>query len=277
MKTYTPAKLRLSAVVSENLSLYLVLIGAFLLMFALNGERFIRPQNLISMAYQLPIIGLLAIGMMISMLSGGINLSIIATANLNGIVIALCLQYFSHGQMGAASNEIIVLAIALGVLSCLLVGVINGLLISLLKIPDILVTLGTMTLISGINVVLTKGYTLSGFPDILLNIGNGNSFGLPNALILFLLASVAAAIILNKTRFGFSLYMMGSNPTATQYSGVSLVKTSVMQYTFSSCFAALPSRAAIAILSGCGAAWTISIGARCCLRYPASGKTKTVP
>lgn len=258
MKTHTPARLRLSAIFSENLSLYLVLIGAFLLMFALNGERFIRPQNLLSMAYQLPIIGLLAIGMMISMLSGGINLSIIATANLNGIVIALCLQHFANGQMSTASNEIILLAIALGLLSCLLVGVINGLLTSLLKIPDILVTLGTMTLISGINVVLTKGYTLSGFPDILLNIGNGDSFGLPNALILFLLASVAAAIILNKTRFGFSLYMMGSNPTATQYSGISLVKTSVMQYAFSSCFAALTSLVMIGQLNSVKASYADS-------------------
>lgn len=241
MKTYTPARMRLTAVVAENLSLYLVLIGVFILMFALNGERFIRPQNLVSMAYQLPIIGLLAIGMMISMLSGGINLSIIATANLNGIIIALCLQHFSSQGMKLVGGEIVLLAVVLGFVACMLVGVINGLLISILKIPDILVTLGTMTLIAGLNVVLTRGYTLSGFPDALLNIGNGESYGVPNALILFIVAALAASVILNKTRFGFSLYMMGSNATAAQYANVNLVKISVMQYMFSSAFAALTS------------------------------------
>lgn len=241
MKTHTPARLRLSAMVTENLSLYVVLIAVFALMFFMNGERFIRSQNLISMAYQLPIVGLLAIGMMISMLSGGINLSIIATANLNGIIIALCLQQFAAGGMKTASSELVIMAVLLGFLACVLVGVVNGLLISLLKIPDILVTLGTMTLIAGLNVVFTKGYTLSGFPDALLNIGNGASFGVPNALILFIVAAIVASVILNKTRFGFSLYMMGSNPEAARYANVSLVKITVMQYVFSSAFAALTS------------------------------------
>ena len=258
MKTYTPARLRLTAVVAENLSLYLVLIGVFVLMFVLNGEKFIRSQNLISMAYQLPIVGLLAIGMMISMLSGGINLSIIATANLNGIIIALCLQQFSAQGMKLASIELVLLAVLLGFFTCVLVGVVNGLLISLLKIPDILVTLGTMTLIAGLNVVFTRGYTLSGFPDSLLNIGNGVSFGVPNALLLFIVASVIASIILNKTRFGFSLYMMGSNPTAAQYANVSLVKITVMQYIFSSAFAALTSLVMVGQLNSVKASYADS-------------------
>lgn len=241
MKTYAPGRLRLSAVIAENLSLYVVLIAVFILMFALNGEKFIRTQNLISMAYQLPIVGLLAIGMMISMLSGGINLSIISTANLNGIIIALVLQALSSQGMKLAGGELVLLAVLLGFIACLLVGVINGLLISILKIPDILVTLGTMTLIAGLNVVLTRGYTLSGFPDSLLNIGNGVSFGIPNALILFVVAAIIASVVLNKTRFGFSLYMMGSNATAAQYANVNLVKITVMQYVFSSTFAALTS------------------------------------
>lgn len=241
MKTYAPGRLRLSAVIAENLSLYVVLIAVFILMFALNGEKFIRTQNLISMAYQLPIVGLLAIGMMISMLSGGINLSIISTANLNGIIIALVLQALSSQGMKLAGGELVLLAVLLGFIACLLVGVINGLLISTLKIPDILVTLGTMTLIAGLNVVLTRGYTLSGFPDSLLNIGNGVSFGIPNALILFVVAAIIASVVLNKTRFGFSLYMMGSNATAAQYANVNLVKITVMQYVFSSTFAALTS------------------------------------
>ncbi|OON41719.1 ATPase [Izhakiella australiensis] len=258
MKTYAPAKLRLSAIFAENLSLYVVMAAVFALMFVLNGEKFIRPQNLISMAYQLPIVGLLAIGMMISMLSGGINLSIISTANLNGIMIALCLQHFSGAGMQHAGGGIVALAFGLALLSSLLVGALNGLLISLLKIPDILVTLGTMTLISGLNVVLTRGYTLSGFPDSVLFIGNGDLFGIPAALLLFIVASFVASIVLNRTRFGFNLYMMGSNATAAQYANISLVKTSVMQYVFSSCFAALTSLVMIGQLNSVKASYADS-------------------
>src|SRR5690554_6058102 len=68
----------------EQFSLVVTLIVVFLLLWLLNGTRFVTIRNLRSMSYQLPIIGFLAIGMMISELSGGINLSLIANANLNG-------------------------------------------------------------------------------------------------------------------------------------------------------------------------------------------------
>lgn len=236
----TPAgKAPLPAIVSENASLYVVLIAVFALMYALNGAKFLSWQNVGSMAYQLPIVGFLSLGMMISMLSGGINLSIIATTNLNGIVMALFLQKFAANGMKLASGELILVAIALGLVACILVGAINGLLIALLKIPDILVTLGTMTLISGLNVVLTKGYTITGFPAALVNIGNGQTWGLPNSLYLFVAAAMATSVVLNKTRFGFNLYMMGSNPVAARFSNINTLKVTLIQYVLSSCFAGL--------------------------------------
>ncbi|WP_413737342.1 ABC transporter permease [Sodalis sp. RH21] len=233
------AKAGLPAFIGENASLYVVLIAVLALMYALNGAKFLSVQNFGSMAYQLPIVGFLALGMMISMLSGGINLSIIATTNLNGIVIALFLQAFAPQGMKLASGEWIAAAIVLGLAACILVGVVNGLLIALLKIPDILVTLGTMTLISGLNVVLTKGYTITGFPAALVNIGNGQTLGLPNSLFLFAAAVIVTSVILNKTRFGFNLYMMGSNPIAARFSNINTVYVTVIQYVLSSCFAAL--------------------------------------
>ncbi|WP_410013850.1 ABC transporter permease [Sodalis sp. C49] len=242
----------------ENASLYVVLAAVFMVMYALNGDKFLSLQNFSSMAYQLPIVGFLSLGMMISMLSGGINLSIIATTNLNGIVIALFLQSVSVNGMKLASGEMVALAIFLGLLACILVGVVNGLLIALLKIPDILVTLGTMTLISGLNVVFTKGYTITGFPPALVNIGNGQSFGVPNSLYLFAAAAIVASVILNKTRFGFNLYMMGSNPVAARFSNVNTVKVTVIQYVLSSCFAALTALVMIGQLNSVKASYADS-------------------
>ncbi|TCL04332.1 MULTISPECIES: ABC transporter permease [Sodalis] len=253
-----PGRAPLPPIIRENASLYLVLAAVFLLMYSLNGAKFLSVQNFSSMAYQLPIVGFLSLGMMISMLSGGINLSIIATTNLNGIVIALFLQSFAPQGMKLASGEMIALAIALGLAACVLVGVINGLLIALLKIPDILVTLGTMTLISGLNVVFTKGYTITGFPAGLVNIGNGQSFGVPNSLFLFVAAAIVASVILNKTRFGFNLYMMGSNPVAARFSNISIVKVTVIQYVLSSCFAALTALVMIGQLNSVKASYADS-------------------
>src|SRR5690554_492769 len=99
---------------SEQFSLVVTLVVVFLLLWLLNGTKFVMIRNLRSMSYQLPIIGLLAIGMMISELSGGINLSIIANANLNGVVIFLTLDAITGGTMAEASGGQVVLAILVG-------------------------------------------------------------------------------------------------------------------------------------------------------------------
>lgn len=226
----------------ENTSLYVTMAAVFALMALLNGEKFFSAQNIGSMAYQMPIIGLLSVGMMIAMLTGGINLSIIANANLNGILVWLALEAcMGREKMAEASIPVIILAVVVGLLGSVAVGFVNGFLISIFEIPAILVTLGTMTLVSGVNIVITKGYTITGFPPALNFIGNGQILGIPFPIILFLGAAIVTSIILNRTRFGFSLYMMGANPVAAEYSSVDIPKITIMQYVFSAVFASLTS------------------------------------
>ncbi|MCD8352236.1 MAG: ABC transporter permease [Planctomycetaceae bacterium] len=226
----------------QNAALYTTLVLVFLLMTVLNGEKFFGVGNLFSMAYQLPVIGLLSVGMMVAMLTGGINLSIIANTNLNGIII-----YMVLGAVVGAENiqnagiAPVALAILAGFLASCIVGFINGFLISYFDIPAILVTLGTMTLVNGLNIVLTKGYTITGFPSTLNFLGAGSVLGIPASIILFVAAVLVISVILNRTRFGFSLYMMGANPVAAEYSSVDIQKTTIMQYVLSACFASLTS------------------------------------
>ncbi|MCC8165609.1 MAG: ABC transporter permease, partial [Planctomycetes bacterium] len=140
------------ALALENSALYITLVAVFLLMAVLNGEKFFSAQNLGSMAYQLPVIGLLSVGMMIAMLTGGINLSIIANANLNGILVWLVLEAFmGREHMAEAGVGVIILAVIAGFVGSVVVGFVNGFLISIFEIPAILVTLGTMTLGGGLN------------------------------------------------------------------------------------------------------------------------------
>lgn len=188
-------------IISENFVILILMVAVYLLMWAMDGHDFVAMNNLSSMAYQLPILGLLSLGMMIAMLSGGINLSIIATANFNGIMIAVLIKSMAGGSMLDASGAVVLLCIIGAFICSMLVGVINGLFISLLKIPDILVTLGTMSIVGGVNVWLTEGYTISDFPQSVLALGNSTILGIPSALIIFVIGAAVASFILNRTSF----------------------------------------------------------------------------
>jgi simple sugar transport system permease protein len=225
----------------QQVSLLVTLILVYAFMAIMNGSRFMSARNFYSMAYQLPLIGLLSIGMMISELSGGINLSIIANANFNGILVALTLNFLTGGNMSEAGVFFIALALLVGFLGSVLIGVINGLLITKLNIPAILATLGTMTLFQGINLVLSKGYTISGFPEKLNFLGNGALGGIPMSIIIFAVTVIIAGFILDRSSYGKKLYMTGANQKASKFSNVNVSRVIIFEYILSACFASVTS------------------------------------
>lgn len=199
----------------------LVLAVVFLLMWLLNGTYFFQADNFRSMAFQLPELGILSLAMMITMLTGGINLSIIASANLTGIVVAMILTRLVTPETPiGVSTLVVLLAIAVGLAVSALIGLLNGFLIARVEVSPILATLGMMILLNGMAIVLTRGYVISGFPPALLFIGNGLILGIPVPMIIFLLCAGIMALILNRTPLGLSIYMLGSNPVACLFSGV---------------------------------------------------------
>ena len=222
---------------SEHFSLYMTFVVVFFLMSFLNGSRFFSFSNITAMMYQMPMIGLLAVGMLVAELTGGINLSLISVANFNGIMIYVVLNALTGGNMAEAGGVQLITALLLSLAVTLLIGMVNGLMIAKLKVPSILATLGTMTLIQGVSLVISKGYTISGFPESLTFIGNGSVAGIPMSLILFILVMAVSHIILDKTVFGKQLYMTGANQTAARYSNVNVDKIIILEYIFSSSFA----------------------------------------
>jgi simple sugar transport system permease protein len=215
---------------SETVILILVMVGAFLLMWILNGNQFVQIDNFQSMAFQLPELGLLSLAMMVTMLTGGINLSIIASANLSGIITAMILIHYINPETGGGvSGAVILLSICAGLLVSALIGLLNGFLIAKVDISPILATLGTMILVNGLAIVLTKGYVISGFPEPIRFIGNGLVLGIPMPMIIFIVCAALMALILNRTPTGVNIYMLGSNPTACFFAGVNnpavLIKT----------------------------------------------------
>lgn len=232
---------------SESLVLFILLIGVILLMWLFNGSNFLSLGNFQSMAYQLPELGMLSMAMMITMLTAGINLSIIASANLSGIVMALILtQTIPPESTGPGGLGLVLLAVLAGLLVSALIGLLNGFLVAHLEISPILATLGTMILVSGLALAITKGYVISGFPAAMLAIGNGDILGIPAPMILFALGVIALSIILSRTPLGERIYLIGSNPTACFYSGVKNPQVLMRTYLISGLYSGL---AAIIMIS----------------------------
>jgi simple sugar transport system permease protein len=241
---------------SGTIATLALLLLALWAMFAIAiGDRFFSVNTLQSMAFQMPELGILSLAMMLALLSGGLNLSIIATANLAGLTIAFVLTHFIPGSEGMAWVGWQVLAIASGFAVAAFVGLVNGFVIAYLGVSPILATLGTMTLCKGLAIGLTHGNVISGFPDPIVFIGNGTVFGVPFALIVFALCALPVAIMLNATPFGAKVYMIGSNEKATRYSGVDTRSILLKLYVFSSLLAGVAGVVMLARFNSANAAY----------------------
>lgn len=216
--------------VKDNVEIYLsLLIAAVVVAFSfLIPNIFWSSANFQSIASQMPVLGVLALAMAVTMLTGGINLSIIATMNACGLVMAWVATNYppTLGSM--------VLVILAGLAMALVIGSINGFLIAVVRVSPILATLGIMTLLNGINILISKGSAISNFPEYILAINSTNILGIPVPLIVFLAVVSVMWIILEKTAFGRTIYLIGSNERATHYSGINTRKTIVWVYILSS-------------------------------------------
>jgi simple sugar transport system permease protein len=191
--------------------------------------------------FQVPELGLLALAMVIPLISGGLNLAIIATTNQCALLMAFILTTLITPESGGAEVAgVIALALVAGFLLSLAIGLVTGFLVANMGVHPILVTLGTMSVVNGVSIWLTRGTVISGFPPEILWIGNGVVAGIPVSFLLFLLAAVAVGLFLTRTPLGIGVYMVGSNPEATRYSGVDVKRVLIGVYTLSSvlCFVA---------------------------------------
>jgi simple sugar transport system permease protein len=213
--------------------LALVLVALLIVFWLLLGDQLFRVGALQSMAFQLPELGILSLAMMVTLLSGGLNLSIIATANLCALTMAWIMT--RHGADGSAwTIWRVVLALVGGFAVSTVVGLINGFVIAFLRVSPILATLAAMTMCKGLSIGLTHGNVLSGFPEPIVFLGNGTIFGVPVAMVIFLALCAPMAVMLNRSPFGQTIYMVGSNERATRFSGVDTRRLLLGVYLLSS-------------------------------------------
>ncbi len=196
-----------------------LLVVAFVFFAALRPSIFLSTLNLQNLALAAPEVGVLAIAMMLAMLTGGIDLSLVNIANLSAITMST-LYTAIHGSNPSLAEQLVPVLVLAGLAMGLVGGAINAVLVAYVGITPILATLGTMQIYNGIAVVWTGGRTLYGSPATLTSLGQATVAGIPILFLVFILAAVLVALLINRTPIGLKIQLEGSNPTAAVYSGI---------------------------------------------------------
>ena len=206
------------------------LLLAFTIFAIANPRVFLSPLNLQNIGVTAPEIGIIAIAMMLAMLTGGIDLSLVAIANLSAITVVSLYSGIAAGDPALAESLTLPIIVA-GVLVGIGCGMLNGFLVSVVGITPILATLGTMQILNGIAIVTTGGSTLYGAPEGLTAFGRTALGPVPILFVLFIVIAVLMALFVSTTPLGRKIQLEGANPVAARYSGISSRSVLMSTYT----------------------------------------------
>ncbi len=216
--------------------LAIIAVVVFVVMSALAPDKFLSVQNLTSMAFQFPEFAILALAMTLTMLTGGIDLSVVGIANLSAIIAATILTSVTPSGDGTG---VLLTAMAAALCVGLVAGLFNGILVATLGLPPILATLGSGLIFTGIAIALTGGSAMMGFPPAAAWIGNSTLLGIPTPLILFGVLALALSLLLTRTAFGVKVRMFGANPLAARFAAINIDAMLIKVYVLSGGLAAI--------------------------------------
>ena len=225
-QSYSKPRRRLAVFLGQpwaGVAVLLLFYVALLAAFSILSPFFLSVRNMLAIGTNVAFIGLMAAAGTPLIIAGGLDLSVAATAGLVGVVIAL---------LNAAGVNVW-LAVVAAVLLGALVGVVNGLFATRLRLNPLIVTLGMMSIVSGSALILTGGLTkplmVAGFNWI----GQGRLFGAPVPLILMMATYFALSIVLSRTRFGRFVYATGGNTEASRLIGLPVERVQITLYVVS--------------------------------------------
>jgi simple sugar transport system permease protein len=220
-----------------NAGLFVLLIALIAFFATLTGSGFLSLRTASAFGYEMPELGVLSLAMMVAMISGGLNLSIVSTANICALTMGSLLTILPLHQTGAVWGLAIAASVAAGFVVAAAIGLVTGYIIAFVGVSPILATLGMMTLLKGVAIGVTRGNIVSGFPKPIVFLGNGTIFGFPMPLLVFLACAIPVSVLLTRSPFGLTMSMVGSNERATYYSGVDTRRALVKVYVLSSLLA----------------------------------------
>lgn len=208
---------------------FVALVAIFILS-AIVSPYFLSSYNMSVIARGLAFVGLITIAQSMLMVLGELDLSLGVTGGLCGVVSGMLMV-----KLGIEPYTAMVLAVALG--ACL--GLLNGLLVTVLRLHSLVLTIGTAGIFGGANLVLTRGVAITGIPQKVQFLGRGDFLGVPVPFIIMLAALVVATAVMLKTPFGRYMYAIGNNQAAARMLGIRVDRARVIVFIAAGALAAL--------------------------------------
>ncbi|MDQ6436256.1 ABC transporter permease [Mesorhizobium sp. LHD-90] len=223
---------RLGRIVGQQA--FWVFVAAMLACLALSllTDTFATPQNLFNVTRNFAFVGIMALGMTVVIISGGIDLSVGSVLCLSAMVLAITMHAGYPLWLGCAA------AIA----ASLVVGFINGVLIAYVRIPSFVVTLGMLSVARSAAMVLSQNKMIFQFgPDekLLFWLGGGSTFGIAHPVIILVVLAIVTGLMLKWTRWGCHVFAIGSNEKAAVLTGIGVRRLKVSVFMFSSLMAGI--------------------------------------
>ncbi len=203
--------------------LAVILVIALIGLGALN-DRFLTVDNLLNQGRLMTEIGLIALPMTFIIITGGIDLSVGAIVGLSAIMLGYSWKHF-----GFPLPLAIVFALGVGGLA----GLVNGLVITRVKVPPLIMTIATLALYRGLAEGISQARSVRGYPDWFYVLGQGSVLGVPTQLLILIVLIVVAGVVLDRTTFGRALYAIGANETAARFSALNVDRVKLIVYTLS--------------------------------------------
>jgi ribose transport system permease protein len=204
----------------RNIAPFVTLL-ALIAFFSLASPSFATLDNAGNILTQVSVTAIIAVGLTFVILCAEIDLSVAAVANATGIVVA----YFTLQDSYVNIANVPVpgfLAIILALLTCVALGMVNAVGVTVIGIPSFIMTLAMMQIAAGISALLVRGQIAYKVPDLVATLGSRSIAGIPYLVIVAALALLIGHVVLTYTRFGRYVYMVGGNREAAEYSGVNV-------------------------------------------------------
>jgi ribose transport system permease protein len=199
-------------------------------LISFSTPYFLTTDNLMGVFRSFSLIAIMSIGMVMVIITGGIDLSVGSVMGLSSLVTAL----------GFQSGLPTLVCILGGLLTGLLFGLFNGVLITAIRLPPFIATLGSLSIGRGLMYIITHGVPLTpDTPDIFSEIGQGYVGLVPIPVVIMLIMTVIFSTLMRKTRFGRHVYATGGNEVAARLSGVKTARVKLLVYMLSGLIAAL--------------------------------------
>ena len=181
--------------------------------------NFLKKSNLLAVVDRIVVIAIMAIGMTMVIITGGIDLSVGSLIAVSAVIGTSIMKAMGGLE---ASGFVVLIGFLVGILFTGLIGAVGGLIVAYFKVPPFITTLGIMLMGRGLAFMITGGFSIYQVPPTLTWLGQGKTVGIPNTVILLVFLYIVAHIFMSHTRLGRYIYAVGGNKEAARLSGVSI-------------------------------------------------------